>query len=106
MNYLTGMRNQLAALPIVMQLLSLNFEQPGFHSRGAAQPPQNTRQSQHKFALDSRLRIIIRDESGLERLVIFSILQCANDGLGCETMADGIAARCLLASFCCWPRAA
>src|SRR6516164_331526 len=104
-NNVPSIREQLAVLPIVMQLLSLNLEQSSFHSRGAAQPPQNARQSQHKFALDSRLRIIIRDESGLERLVIFSVLQCANDGLGCESMADGIAARCLLASVCFGPGA-
>src|SRR6516225_3045282 len=52
-NYLTGMRKQLAVLPIVMQLLNLNLEQSGLHSRGTPQPPQNARQSQHELALDS-----------------------------------------------------
>ena len=50
---ITGIRKPLAVLPVVMQLLSLNLEQSGFHSRGAAQPPQNARQSQHELALDS-----------------------------------------------------
>ena len=60
-----------------MQLLSLNLEQSGFRNRGAAQPPQNARQSQHKFALDNRLRIIVGGDGGLECFVIFGILKCA-----------------------------
>ena len=35
----------------------LNFEQASFHFRGAAQTPQNTREVQHKLALDSGLNI-------------------------------------------------
>jgi len=52
-NYLMGIRKQPAVLLIVMQLLSLNLEQSVFHTRSAAQPPQNARQSQHELALDS-----------------------------------------------------
>jgi hypothetical protein len=58
-NDLTGIRKQLAVLPIVMQALSLNLEQSGFHSRGAAQPPQNARQSQHELALDNGLNVAL-----------------------------------------------
>src|SRR5262249_4514230 len=65
-NSLPAIRKQLPVLPIVMQLLSLNLEQSGFHTRGAAQPPQNARQSQHELALDSRLRIIIGGDCCLE----------------------------------------
>jgi hypothetical protein len=35
-------RENLAGLPKVTQMVSLNFEQAGFHSRSAAQPPQHT----------------------------------------------------------------
>ena len=76
-NYLIGIRKQLAVLPIVMQLPSLNLEQSGFHSRGAAQPPQNARRSQHELALDSQLRIIVGGDCCLKRFIIFGILKCA-----------------------------
>jgi len=38
-------------------MVGLNFEQASFHFRGAAQTPQNTRELQHKLALDSGLNI-------------------------------------------------
>ena len=86
------MRKQLAVLPIVMQLLNLNLEQSGFHSRGTPQPPQNARQSQHELALDSRLRIIVGGDCCFERFIIFGVLKCTSDCLGGKPMADGVAA--------------
>jgi hypothetical protein len=58
-----------------------------------------------QFALDSGLSIIIRSDGGLERFVIFSVLQCADHCLCCEAMADRIAAGSLLASLSFRPRA-
>jgi hypothetical protein len=51
------------------------------------------------------LSIIIRSDGGLERFVIFSVLQCADHCLCCEAMADRIAAGSLLASLSFRPRA-
>ncbi len=87
----------LAGLPELAKLVSLHFEQAGFHGGGAAKPPQQAGQPQHQLPLHRRLGIIVGDDGRFERLVVFGILQRADDGLGRETMADGIAARLLLA---------
>jgi hypothetical protein len=41
------------------QVLGLNVEQACFDYSGAAQPPEEARQSQHKVALDHRTSIVI-----------------------------------------------
>jgi hypothetical protein len=51
------------------------------------------------------LGIIISNYRGLERLVIFGILQRADDCFGCQSMPDGVATRCVLPSFRSWPSA-
>ena len=89
----------LAGLPELTQMVGLDFEQAGFHGRGAAQPPQQTGQPQHQFPLHRRLRIIVGNDGRFERLVIFGILQRTDHGLGREPVADGIAAGTLLAFF-------
>jgi hypothetical protein len=45
------------------------------------------------------LGVIVGDNCGFERLVVLRILQRPDDGLGRETVADGIAAGPLLAFF-------
>jgi hypothetical protein len=78
-------------------MVSLNFEQAGFHRGGAAQPPQQAGQPQHQFPLYGRLGVIIGDNGCLEGSVVFSILQCPDDRLGRKAMTDRIAAGALLA---------
>src|SRR5262249_17497150 len=72
--------------------------------RSPAQPPQDTGKPQHQLPFNSRLGVIICYDCGLEAFVIVSVFQRANDGLGCEPMPDGVAARDLLASLRCWTR--
>jgi len=71
-------------------MIGLNFEQTGFHRRRSPQAPQGTGQSQYKFALDSRLSVIIGDHCCFERFVVFSVFQCTNHGCGSEAMTDSI----------------
>ncbi len=80
-----------------VQLSGLDFEEAGFHGRGAAQPPQQTGEAQYQFPLDGRLRVIVRDDGGLEGSVIIGIFQRTDNGLGGQAMTDGIAAGALLA---------
>src|SRR5262249_57105516 len=80
-------------------LVRLIYNRSVSHSRGAARPPEDARQSQHDFALDRRLSIIIGSDRCLECLVIFGVFQRANDRLSCKAMAKGVAARGLLPFF-------
>ena len=64
----------LAVLPEFRQLLGLEAEQAGFHGGGAAQPPQQAGEPQHQLPLDSRFGIVVGNDGGLERLVVFGIL--------------------------------
>ena len=59
-----------------------------------------TRQSQYEFAFNGGLSVKTCGDGRLERVVIFGVLQRSDHRLGCEPMADGIAARALLAFFC------
>ena len=87
----------LAGLPELTKLVGLHFEQAGFHGRGAAKPPQQAGQPQHQLPLHRRLGVIVGHNGRFERLVVFGVLQRPDDGLGRETVADGIAAGALLA---------
>jgi hypothetical protein len=78
-------------------MLSLNFEQARFNCGGAPQPPQQTGQPQHQFALNSRLGIVVCRNGGLEGFVILRILQRTDHCLGRQAVAHGIAAGTLFA---------
>ena len=80
-----------------VELSGLDFEEAGFHGRGAAQPPQQTGEAQYQFPLDGRLCVIVRDDGGLEGSVIIGIFQRTDNGLGGQAMTDGIAAGAPLA---------
>jgi hypothetical protein len=68
----------------------------GFDRDHSAHPPKQRGKAQHQFALDRRLRVIVRDDSGLESPVVLGILQPVNHGFRSEAMAEGIAPRPLL----------
>jgi hypothetical protein len=70
----------LAGLPELTKLVGLHFEQAGFHGGGAPKSPH------------TRLSVIVGDNGRFERLVVFCILQRTDDGLGRETVANGVAA--------------
>ena len=87
----------VAILPNLTKMVSLDFEQAGFHGGGAAQPPQQAGQPQHQFPLYGRLGVVIGSDGCFEGFVVFGIFQCSDYRLGRKAMADGIAARALLA---------
>jgi hypothetical protein len=95
----------LAALSVLTQMVGLYFEQTGFHCRGAPQSPQQTGSPQHQLPLYGRLGVVIRNNSRLEIVVIFRILQRTDYRLGCEAVANGIAAGTLLAFLGNWTSA-
>ena len=70
---LTRLCLSLAALPEFQQLIGLDVEQAGFHGGGAAQPPQQAGEAQHQLPLDSRFGIVVGNDGGLERLVVFRV---------------------------------
>ena len=92
----------MARFPEPAQMLRLNLEQAGFHGGGSAQPPQGARQPEDELPLDRGLRIIVGNDSGLERFVILGIFEGTDHRLGREPMADGIAAGTLFALFGNW----
>src|SRR5262249_56116494 len=75
----------------------------GWGGGGRGNPPQDTSQSQHQLTLNSRLGIIVGNNRCLECLIIFGIFQRANDSLGCQPVANRIAARRVLANLRSWP---
>src|SRR2546430_1914094 len=72
-------------------MTSLDLEKAGFHCRGAPEPPEQTRQSQHQFPLYGRLGIIVSCDGRFESFVIFGILQRTDHCFGRKAMAYGIA---------------
>ena len=58
----------------------------------SAQPPQDARQSKYKLALHGRFGVIVANHRGFEGLIILCILEPSNDGLGGETVTDGVTA--------------
>jgi hypothetical protein len=62
------------------------------HSR-----PKNTGQPQHKLALDRGLSVIVCNDRGFERSVIFGVLEHTDHRLGREPMTNGVAAGMLFA---------
>ena len=56
-------------------MVSLNFEQAGFHYCGASQSPKQAGQPQHQLPLNGRLSIIVGDDGRFERFVILRILK-------------------------------
>src|SRR5450759_5471652 len=63
----------------------------------ATKSPEDARQSKHQLALYSRFNVIVGNHGGFEGLVILCILECRNDRLGREAVAQCIAARTLFA---------
>src|SRR6185437_4817738 len=63
----------------------------------STQPPQDARQSKHQFAFYGRLGVVVSNHGGFEGLIVLSILNRRNDGLGGEAVTYGIAARMLFA---------
>ena len=73
------------------ELCRYGFEQGCLYAGRTAKPPEDTRQSKDQLALDGRFSIIVGSHCGFEGLVILGILQRGNDGLGGETVTQGIA---------------
>jgi hypothetical protein len=86
-------------------MFGLNLEQSGFKRGGAAQPQQDTGQSQHEFTLDRGLRVIIRDDGRFELPIIFGVFQQSNDGFRRQPMTDRVASGLLLSRLGLGPRA-
>ena len=67
----------LSALPECTNVSGLDIKQACFHDASASQPPQEARQTQHQFAFDRRLSVVVSDNGRFKPSVIFSIFQRA-----------------------------
>jgi hypothetical protein len=62
--------------------VSLYTEKGGFDRRRSAYAPEQRCQTQHQFALDRRLGVIVSDDRRLESLVVLDVLKRSDDGFG------------------------
>jgi hypothetical protein len=77
----------------------LDAQQAGFNGGRPPQPPQQARKPQDPFAFDRGLRVVIRGNRLLERLIVRGILERFDDGLSGEPMAQRISGGALFAVF-------
>src|SRR5262249_41132453 len=71
----------------------------GLNGGSAADAPQQGRQPKHQLALDGCSGIVIRDDGGFERLVVFNIFERDNDSFRRQSMSDCVLPRPLFAIF-------
>jgi hypothetical protein len=62
--------------------LSVYAEKGDFDRRRAPYAPEQRRQSQHQFAFDRRLSVVVRDDGSLESFVVLDVFDRSNDGFG------------------------
>jgi hypothetical protein len=63
-------------------MFRLDLEQAALDGGGATQPPQQARQSEHEFPLDSRLCIIVGGHGHFEGRIVLGIFQRVDHGFG------------------------
>jgi hypothetical protein len=80
----------LARAPEGVEILALHPQQPGFDRGGPAKSPEERREAMHELLFDRRLRQILRENCVLERPILLWAFERLDDGLGRESMPQGV----------------